>query len=260
MGARTRLDTVDSRVGEHFRSASPARRREAALIACERAVASVRQSSPQVSRALDVLRGLTPRGADLRMQLQEAEVELDDRYLRLIDDGNPDHEQQALDLFSLARITAALGFALSDDDTEFHEAIYEASAAVQDPDIVLLAVDPVLTGRMHSQWYVIHGGKRVALLDHPQIEDMFWWSYQVTALPDSPADLFSPEFWKGVFEVEDLTSGVRIPGVFAGGPSVQPRANGQRVWLRGFYPMEAEPESRSWTKRFLSLFRRRRRR
>ena len=87
----------------------------------------------------------------------------------------------------------------------------------------------------HSpQWFVIRDSKRVALLECPRREDMFWWSYEVSELPEVIVDLYTPAFWEDVFEIEDARSGMRIPGVFAG--KVRPSAPRQRVWLRGFIP------------------------
>lgn len=89
-------------------------------------------------------------------------------------------------------------------------------------------------------WFLICDGERIALLERPQQEDMFWWSYEVSGLPEVVADVFSTAFWEDVFEVEDARSGVRIPGVFAG--QVRPTAPRQRVWLRGFIPHPSEDQ------------------
>ena len=106
------------------------------------------------------------------------------------------------------------------------------------------------------RWYVIRDGQRAALLEHPHHEDMFWWSYEVTALPGAPGDVYSPEFWQGTTEVEHERSGFRIASVFAG--RVQPRAAGERVWLRGFVPYPRAPKPPpSWIERVVGFFRRR---
>ena len=105
------------------------------------------------------------------------------------------------------------------------------------------------------RWYVIREGLRAALLEHPRQEDMFWWSYAVTALPQAPGDVYSPEFWQGTTEVEHEGSGFRIRSVYAG--RVQPRAQGERVWLRGFIPYPRRPGPRpSFVQRVVGLFRR----
>jgi hypothetical protein len=106
-----------------------------------------------------------------------------------------------------------------------------------------------------QKWFVIRGGVRAALLEHPRQEDMFWFSYEVTALPEAREPVYAPEFWVGVFEVEYAGSGFRMAGVFAG--TVQPRAQGERVWLRGFRPYREEPApSPSWAKRLWERLRR----
>ena len=110
-----------------------------------------------------------------------------------------------------------------------------------------------------QKWFVVRDGVRAALLEHPRQEDMFWFSYEVTALPEAREPVYAPEFWRDVIEVEEASSGIRVGGVFAG--KVQPRAQGERVWLRGFAPYRAEPapQPQSWATRLWSRFRRNRR-
>jgi len=106
------------------------------------------------------------------------------------------------------------------------------------------AIDP------DQKWYVIRGGVRAALLERPRREEMFWFSYEVTALPETPEPVYVAEFWRGNFEVENEW-GARVEKVIAG--FVQPRAPGERVWLRGFRPYRLESPDQpreSWTKRF----------
>jgi hypothetical protein len=110
-----------------------------------------------------------------------------------------------------------------------------------------------------QKWFIIRDGVRVALLERPQQEDMFWFSYEVTTLPDALESVSSPDFWRGVFDVEEDTSRVRVGPVFAG--KVRPHAEGERVWLRGFVPYRSTdaPEARpalSWVAGLASRFRR----
>lgn len=110
-----------------------------------------------------------------------------------------------------------------------------------------------------QKWFIIRNDVRVALLEHPRQEDMFWFSYEVSTLPDAVESISSPEFWRGVFEVEEGISRIRVGPVFAG--RVRPRAEGERVWLRGFVPYRSTdstqtPPARSWVARLASRFRR----
>lgn len=99
---------------------------------------------------------------------------------------------------------------------------------------------------------------RAAILERPVWEDMFWFSYEVVALPDSPEPVYVAEFWRDTFDVENEW-GARISNVWAG--KIQPRAPGERVWLRGFRPYRhksADPprSSTPWTSRLWSRLRR----
>lgn len=100
----------------------------------------------------------------------------------------------------------------------------------------------------HQKWFVIRDGVRAALLENPRQEDMFWFSYDVTALPEAREPVHAPEFWRDDFDVEDASSGFRMAHVFAG--EVQPRSQGERVWLRGLRPYRAQPTPPpSWARR-----------
>jgi len=104
-----------------------------------------------------------------------------------------------------------------------------------------------------QKWFDIRDGVRAALLEHPRQEDMFWFSYEVTALPEAREPVYAPHFWRDVFEVENEWCG-RIRA-FAG--KVQPSTRGERVWLRGFGPYRVEPpQPWSWVKRLWSRLRR----
>lgn len=110
----------------------------------------------------------------------------------------------------------------------------------------------------NQKWFVIRGGVRAAILERPVWEDMFWFSYEVIALPESPEPVYVAEFWRDTFDVENEW-GARISNVWAG--KIQPRAPGERVWLRGFRPYRhksADPprSSTSWTSRLWSRLRR----
>lgn len=106
----------------------------------------------------------------------------------------------------------------------------------------------------NQKWFVVRGGVRAALLENPRQEDMFWFSYEVTALPEAHESVYTSDFWRDVFEVENEW-GQRVGNVFAG--KVQPRAQGERVWLRGFVPYRLElPQAQSWAKRLWSRLRR----
>lgn len=139
-----RLDSVSSGVAEAFRGASPVARRQAALVACERAVSATGLEGAFVDGALLALRG-TVGGTDAtRITLQELAARLDDDYLQVDADGDESRKAEALRCFSKARAASALAFGLSPDSGSLHEAIYEAIAALEDPAELLRVVGDAL--------------------------------------------------------------------------------------------------------------------
>lgn len=139
-----RLDSVAPAVAERFRQAPANRRRQAVLVACEYAATVVGLTEREVGQALDVLREAVSPDPSLRERLERAAAELDDGYLRLNEEGEPARKQEAVRLFSKARATSALAFALSTDEAQLHEALYEAIAAVDDPGHMTRLVEGAL--------------------------------------------------------------------------------------------------------------------
>lgn len=126
-----RLDSAAPVVAQRFRQAPSNKRRQAAQVACEQAVVATGVTAPEVSAALAVLRGAAASDASLRERLESLAARFDEEYFQLDEDGG--QTQQALVCFSKARATSALAFALADDDTQLHEAIYESIAALDEP-------------------------------------------------------------------------------------------------------------------------------
>ena len=140
-----RLDSIAPAVAERFRRAPASGRRYAALLACEHAAATVGLPMEEVDEALAVLRGTTVPTPSLRERLEELSAELDDEYFRSAEESDSTQDPEALRLFSKARATSALAFALSTEDSALHEAIYEAIAALDDPTHVLRIVEQALS-------------------------------------------------------------------------------------------------------------------
>ena len=137
-----RLDSVARVAAERFRQAPSNKRRQAAQIACEQAVAAVDLVAPEVSEALAVLRGAATLDASLRERLESLAARLDDEYFQLDESGGS--KQQALVCFSKARATSALMFALAADDAQLHEAIYESISALDEPTKLVRLVERAL--------------------------------------------------------------------------------------------------------------------
>jgi len=136
-----RLDTVSPDLAESFRQATPAKRRQSAVVACELAVSATGLASQTVSVALDALRAGSAPNSLLRQQLESLAADFDEQYLRMAEEAEePAQKEEALRLFSCARAASALAFALSQDDAELHEAVYEAISAMDIPDELVQTV------------------------------------------------------------------------------------------------------------------------
>lgn len=138
-----RLDSVAPSVAERFRQAPSNKRREAARIACEQAIAATGIVAPEVREALDVLRGGATANISLRERLEKLAATFDEEYFRLDDGGDAAQKQEALLYFSKARATSALAFVLADDD-QLHEAIYESISALDESGELVRRVDRAL--------------------------------------------------------------------------------------------------------------------
>lgn len=103
------------------------------------------QAEDDVRAALRDLRDAGPHDPALRMRVTALSERFDDEYLRLNEEGDEARKPDVLRLFAKARAISALAFALSDDPSQFHEAIYEAmSALIDNPSDVVRAVEAAL--------------------------------------------------------------------------------------------------------------------
>jgi hypothetical protein len=88
-----RLDSVAPGLAESFRRAPSNKRRQAAQVACEQAVAAAGLTASVVSEALSVLRGAAAPEASLLDRLESLAARFDDEYVELDEDTG--QKQQA---------------------------------------------------------------------------------------------------------------------------------------------------------------------
>ncbi len=115
-------------------------------MACETVVPLVGlEGDGDVSAGLQALREGRPNDAALRERLGALSARFDDEYFRLDEEGDAAKKPEILRLFGKARGVSALAFALSNEASGLHEAIYEAmSAVVDDPSKVARVVEDAL--------------------------------------------------------------------------------------------------------------------
>ncbi|MGK3970045.1 hypothetical protein WMF38_31290 [Sorangium sp. So ce118] len=73
--------------------------------------------------------------------LRRLAIQLDDEYLRLVQEEDESGKPESLTLFSKARAIWAVVFALFYDPEQHHEAIYEAIALMSDPEELVRAIE-----------------------------------------------------------------------------------------------------------------------
>jgi hypothetical protein len=139
-----RLDSISPDLAESFRHATPAHRRKATLVACTLVASRVGLEGEEVVVALEHLRQGGKVDLELRRKLESLAARLGDEYLRLDEEDDEAKRPEVLRLFSKARAASALGFALSEDHGQLHEALYEALAAVDDATEVIRPVAEAL--------------------------------------------------------------------------------------------------------------------
>ncbi|MFO0759770.1 MAG: hypothetical protein U0359_25000 [Byssovorax sp.] len=115
------------------------------LIACEAAAAAADLKEKEAATGLQRLRTGEPVEDSLRAELESLAARLDDEYLRL-DELETSERTEVLRLFSKARATSALAYALSEDVSAPQEAIYEAIAAMDDPVNLTRMLEARLSG------------------------------------------------------------------------------------------------------------------
>lgn len=136
----SRLDSKFPQLAESFRQATISKQRKAAVTACLIAVKRTGLEEGEVNAAIDILRSEELVSASLQKRLESLAALLDDEYFRLNEAG----DESALDIFSKARAAAALSAILSGDPRQLHEAIYEAIAALDDPEEIVNSVENAL--------------------------------------------------------------------------------------------------------------------
>ncbi|WP_254513562.1 hypothetical protein [Anatilimnocola floriformis] len=108
-------------------------------------------------------------------------------------------------------------------------------------------------------WDVELDGKLVALLDEPQFEDMFWYSYRLSVTADDPTlkeRMLTAEFWKGD-DCLRLVCRSRATGFVVEHPLPAPGFNqSNRVLMRFLYISIRDPLPWDWiVLKFRKVFR-----
>lgn len=105
--------------------------------------------------------------------------------------------------------------------------------------------------------FVLRNGQRIVLLDEPEVDDMFWYSFRTHGLSPVCSREDFASLWNRELEVEDPRLGVKYGGVIAASPF--PSIMGDRVRLRGvaFGSIVQERTSKGlprWADRLLVVF------
>lgn len=142
----SRLESLSPSLAEAYRQANDDRQRRAALAMCLFAVEQADLRSGELDAALAQLRREVPRSRDMQEKLLRLAAQLDEQYFELSD--NTDNiTPEASVMFQKARAAEALALALSPNGEQFHEAIYEAIYASNDPEEATQAAEALLRAK-----------------------------------------------------------------------------------------------------------------
>jgi hypothetical protein len=138
-----RLDSIAPELRRSFQGSPSAHQRAALAAACSLAVESSELDAPFVAQALGKVRDGTS-DAIVSASLRDLAEQLDQQYLALAKKADDQLTPTASRLFSRARAADALRCALSPDDSDRVEAIYEALMAIDDVDTAVRRIQSVL--------------------------------------------------------------------------------------------------------------------
>lgn len=144
MTAISRLESALPQLDKLFQKASPLKQKKAVLEACVVAVSRAGLEEVEVKEAIEILRSGGVGKSLLLAQLGRLATAFDDRYFELSEKGGEGAKHEALRLFSKARATTALLFALSDHPEHLREALYETSTSMNDPAEIIQVVNNAL--------------------------------------------------------------------------------------------------------------------
>lgn len=142
-----RLENYSPELFEKLQSASPAKRRQAVLKACEMAVELAGVSDYEVIACLDSLRRGETVPREMVINLSQVSNELDEKYFDL--QGASGEGQlfgkEILKVFGQARAVAALVFFSTEDSVQSaSKAVYEAILSVEDGEKVVMKALEIL--------------------------------------------------------------------------------------------------------------------
>jgi len=148
MNTPWRLDSKAPRLADAFRKAAPEQRWRATRLACETSTRTAGLGADDdVKAGLRALEEGRTNDSALRARLIALSGRFDDEYLRLDEEGDQSRKSEVLRLFAKARAAAAVALALTDDDSQLHEAIYEAiSALIEKPSEIAGTLEATLRG------------------------------------------------------------------------------------------------------------------
>lgn len=145
-----RLDSISPNLGAIFVNATLDIQRQALLTACDIAIETSGLKGKEVEFALNAIHS---GYFNLPMQskwFKDLSHVLDETYLILTEEYenassvNESTKSKSLDYFARARAASALAFVLSGDDSQLHEALYEAISSTSDSSDIIRQVKEIL--------------------------------------------------------------------------------------------------------------------
>ena len=143
----SRLEATYPALAEKFGRASPAQRQALLYAACELAVKQTGLDRPEIDAALAAVQQRSSVSPDVVAALVALVEQLDERYFALQEEADESRAsvEDYLVPFSQARAASAVLYAIKDDSPDAHmEAIYEAIATIDAPEVVMGALQSML--------------------------------------------------------------------------------------------------------------------
>lgn len=142
----TRLESISLLIANKFRSANVTLQRHAIIKVCKLAITETNLVNQDIDIAISLLSKDECNELGLSYRIDEIASKFDEDYLLLAESGSDSEDKNTLIAFSKARVASAIALAISENSTNYEEAIYEAILACKNQEQALAVVETNVDG------------------------------------------------------------------------------------------------------------------